>query len=183
MERKKRIFKHGMMMLLLIAFFGMMCSSFASALDTHSVYNAMNADLISTEFVSTGAASGHIADLTITSNFGEQMIIDLANSGLEGMVLENSNYAEQDEVVVDTPGTSAGPGETTYTPQGSVTVDYGMPVTIPIIGYCLNYNLANPSDGTTFSLTDSSSKTDISKISSVLEIVNFDIDGVTTFGK
>lgn len=165
-------FKQRILALLLIVLFAMTCSSIVTAQDTHSVYNAMNAGLISTEFVSTGAASGHIADLTITSNFGEAMTIDIADSGLNGMVLENSNEDEQDEVITDTPGESEGPGETTYTPTDFVDLGPGESATIPVIGYCINYDLANPSSGTIFDLSTTSSKTDISEISSVLETLD-----------
>lgn len=158
-------------MLLLIVLFGAICSSFASAQDTHSVYNAMNAGLITTDFVSNGAASGHVADLTITSTFGSDMIIDLAGSGLNGMVLTNSAEDEQDEVVTETPGTSTGPGDTTYTPADSVLLGPGESATIPVIGYCINYDKSNPSNGTSFGLSTTSGKTDISEISAVLETI------------
>lgn len=171
MKKIRRIFKQSMSMLLLIMFFGMICSSFASAQEgEHSIYNALNAEFISAEFISTGAASGHIADLVVTSTY-DGITLNLAESGLNGMVLVNSAEDEQDEVIVDTPGTSTGPGGTTYTPTPSATLNSGDNVTIPVIGYCINYDKSNPTNGTIFSLSTISSKTDISQLSYVLEVI------------
>jgi len=157
-------------MLLLIVFLGMICSSFASAQEgEHSIYNALNAELISAEFISTGSASGHIADLVVTGAY-DGITLNLAESGLNGMVLVNSAEDEQDEVIVDTPGTSTGPGDTTYTPAPNVTLNSGDSKTIPVIGYCINYDKANPTNGTIFTLSPISGKTNITYLELVREL-------------
>ena len=176
MKKIRRAFKHSMSMLLLIVFFGMICSSFASAQEgEHSIYNALNAELISAEFISTGSASGHIADLVVTGAY-DGITLNLAESGLNGMVLVNSAEDEQDEVIVDTPGTSTGPGDTTYTPAPNVTLNSGDSKTIPVIGYCINYDKANPTNGTIFTLSHISGKTNITYLPYVLELVNWYYD-------
>jgi hypothetical protein len=181
MRKNRSFFKKSISMLLLIVFVGVIFSSFTVAQEgDHSIYNAFNAGLISLEIIGTGAASGHIADMIVTGA-ADGVSLDLAESGLEGKVLENPDINEQDEVVVDTPGTSTGPGDTTYTPTDNVVVNTGENVTIPIIGYCINYDLANPSDGTTFTLSGISSKTDITQLSSVLQTIFDYMDGTNTF--
>lgn len=183
MRKIKGFFKKSMSILLLIVFFSIICSSFASAQEgEHSIYNAINAGLISAEFISTGSASGHIADLVVTSAY-DAVSLDLAQSDLNGMVLVNSAEDEQDEVVVDTPGISTGPGDTTYTPTDNVMLNSGDSVTIPVIGYCINYDKSNPTNGTTFSISSVSDKTNISKISSVLEVISLYIDGTNSFAQ
>ena len=181
MRKMKGFFKISMSILLVIVFFSLIFCSFSSAQEgEHSINNAINAGLISAEFISTGSASGHIADLVVTSTF-DAVSLNLAESDLSGMVLVNPAEDEQDEVVVDTPGVSTGPGDTTYTPTDSVILDSGENVTIPIIGYCINYDKSNPTNGTTFSLSSVSDKTDISQLSSVLEVISSYVNGEYTF--
>ena len=167
MKKIRRIFERSILMLLLIVSFGIMFSTGVTALQ--AITDSIDSGEITAEFVSTGAASGHIADLTVTSNSDSEITLCLENSGLIGMVLANSAAGEQDEVITDTPGTSTGPGATTYTPGESATVSPGGTVTIPIIGYCINYDKSNPAQGTVFSLSSTSGKTDISQIATVLE--------------
>ena len=167
MKKIRRIFERSILMLLLIVSIGIMFSTGVTALQ--AITDSIDSGEITAEFVSTGAASGHIADLTVTSNSDSEITLCLENSGLIGMVLANSAADEQDEVITDTPGTSTGPGATTYTPGESATVSPGGTVTIPIIGYCINYDKSNPTQGTMFSLSSTSSKTDILQIDTVLE--------------
>lgn len=153
--------------MILIVFIIIVTSNAVSALQ--AITDSIDSGEITAEFVSTGSASGHIADLTITSNSDMVMELCLINSGLIGMVLENSATDEQDEIITDTPGVSTGPGETTYSEQDSVFVSPGETVTLPLIGYCINYDLSNPTEGTIFNLNSVSGKTDITQLSSVLE--------------
>lgn len=118
-------------------------------------------------FSSTGAASGHIADLSVTSNAASTVTVDLENSGLFGMVLENPNAGEQDEVITGVPGVYTGP--TDYDPADTVTLDPGQSLRFPIIGYCLNFDLDTPSPSVGFDLQSTSTKTDISDISNTLD--------------
>lgn len=147
-------------------------SCFASAQATlQSITNAIDSGEVSVDYISTGAASGHIADLVITSNSDSELLLCLEEPGVIGMVLENSAEDEQDEVIIDTPGVSEGPGETSYSPQESVSIAPGGSATIPLIGYCINYDKSNPTEGTYFTLSPTSDKTDISQISTVLTVL------------
>lgn len=124
--------------------------------------------LITASLTSTGAASGLIARLSLTSHLGVPITLDIGNSGLEGMVLVNPNQNEQDEIITRIPGVFLSP---TYRPTSEVTINPGENVTLPVIGYCINYDKDNPSDGTEFSLDSVSKKTDITSILEILDIL------------
>lgn len=134
-----------------------------------TISDAINSGDITTTIASTGAASGHIADMRITSAASSEITLDLDNSGLYGMVLENPYAGEQDEVISDTPGVYTSPVSPTFNPASSVTLAPGETVKIPVIGYCLNFDLATPTAGIEFTITPTSTKTDINQISTVLD--------------
>ncbi len=164
----RKTFYHRVLLFVLIGIFLLLFSPTVSAQQT-TITDAISSGDITTTTASTGWASGHIADMQITSTASSDITLDLDNSGLYGMVLENSDATEQDEVITDTPGVYPSPISTTYTSAGSVTLPPGETVTIPIIGYCLNFDLATPTEGNEFSLTTTSTKTDITQISTVLD--------------
>lgn len=124
--------------------------------------------LITASLRSTGAASGLIAGISLTSHLGVPIKIDIGNSGLEGMVLVNPNQNEQDEIITRIPGVFLSP---TYRPTSEVTINPGENVTLPVIGYCINYDKDNPSNETEFSLDSVSTKTDITSILEILDIL------------
>jgi hypothetical protein len=138
--------------------------------------NAIDSGDISATFSSTGAASGHIADLSVTSNADTAIELDLANSGLYGKVLANPNLEEQDEVITDTPGVYT--DLTNYDLADTVTLDPGQSLRFPVIGYCLNFDLDTPSQNVGFTLQDTSTKTNIDDISTVLDTLeNYQFPG------
>jgi hypothetical protein len=131
------------------------------------LYDAIDSGDVSSTFTSTGAASGHIADLSITSNAGSDITLNLDSSGLYGKVMGNPNAGEQDEVITDTPGVYSGP--TSYDSADTVTLAPGESARIPVIGYCLNFDLDTPSPSVGFDLQSTSTKTDINDISNTLD--------------
>ncbi|UCE74246.1 MAG: hypothetical protein JSV56_00700 [Methanomassiliicoccales archaeon] len=135
-----------------------------------SVKEAIDSGDVSVRFSSTGAASGHIANVVITSNADSDITLNLKNSGLEGLVLENPYLEEQDEVITDTPGTSQ--GGATYTPADNVTIGSGKSVIVPVMGYCMNFDKATPSQNIEFSLTPTSDKTSIQEISRIVDTID-----------
>lgn len=114
------------------------------------IYLAVDRGIITPQFTSTGKASGHVADLIITSNAPEPITIDLKNSGLEGLILINPNKDEQDLVITRIPGVSTGP--TAYRPADNVTINPNESVTLPVIGSCANMSKKNPSEGLNLTL-------------------------------
>jgi uncharacterized membrane protein len=134
------------------------------------LYDTIDSGDVSATFSSTGFASGHIADLSITSNAGSDITLDLDNSGLFGMVMANSNTGEQDEVITDTPGVYTGPSS--YDSSDTVTLAPGESARIPVVGYCLNFDLATPSPNVGFDLQPTSTKTDINDISNTLDTLD-----------
>jgi len=100
---------------------------------------------VTPQFKSTGAASGHVADLTVTSNADELLTFGLKNTGLEGMLLVNPIEEEQNLVVATVPGISVSP--TSYKTADSVTLNPNESITFPIMGYCANFDKKNPSEG------------------------------------
>ena len=100
---------------------------------------------VTPKFNSTGAASGHVADLTVTSNADELLTFSLKNTGLEGMLLVNPIEEEQNLVVATVPGISVGP--TSYKTADNVTLNPNESITFPVTGYCANFDKKNPSEG------------------------------------
>jgi hypothetical protein len=124
--------------------------------------------LVTASLKSTGTASGLIARLSLTSHLDIPITLDIGNSGLEGMVLVNQNQNEQDEIITSIPGVFLSP---TYRLTSEVTIYPGENVTLPVIGYCINYDKDNPSNETEFSIDSVSTKTDITSILEILDIL------------
>ncbi|CEG13802.1 hypothetical protein MSIBF_A510007 [groundwater metagenome] len=97
------------------------------------------------QFKGIGQASGYIADLTITSNADEPITISIKSSGLEGLLLLNPNKDEQNLVITGVLGIRI--NKTTYKPVNNVTLKPNESVTLPIEGYCANFDKKNPSEG------------------------------------
>lgn len=168
MKREKKIYRCWILIFLLIVAFGMLFSSVAFAQET-SIADAIDSGEISAQFTSTGYASGHIADLTVTNTGSTEITLDLENSGLEGEVLDNPNTDEQPEVITDTPGISSGPSS--YTPADTVTLQPMETVTIPVIGYCLDFAKATPSTGVVFDLTSTTPGIDMDLVRTVIDTI------------
>jgi hypothetical protein len=134
-----------------------------------SIKDALDSGDITGRFVSKGAASGHIADLFIESNSGSDIVLDLENSGLEGMVLVNPDDEEQDEVITGTPGIIT---TGTFHTEINVTLESGKSVTVAVIGYCMNFDLATPRGGVEFDLSTTSQKTSINEITPVINTLD-----------
>jgi len=117
-----------------------------------SVGSRISSGCVTPTFASTGAASGHVADLTITSNADEVLIVPLKPSDLDGMLLLNPNGGEQNLVIARVLGVSTGP--TTYRLADNVTINPGESVTFPVEGYCADMSKKNPTEGTTLTLGD-----------------------------
>ena len=100
---------------------------------------------VTPQFKSTGVASGHVANLTVTSNADELLTFGLKNTGLEGMLLVNPIEEEGNLVVATIPGISVGP--TSYKTADSVTLNPNESITFPVMGYCANFDKENPSGG------------------------------------
>jgi hypothetical protein len=100
---------------------------------------------VTPQFKSTGAVSGHVANLTVTSNTDELLTFGLKNTGLEGMLLVNPIEEEGNLVVATIPGISVGP--TSYEAADSVTLNPNESITFPVTGYCANFDKKNPSGG------------------------------------
>jgi hypothetical protein len=79
------------------------------------------------------------------------------------MVLVNPNENEQDEIIGDILGEKV--TSTSYSPISEKTLNPGESVTLLINGYCMNLDKENPSEGTEFTLSNTSSKTDVEQIS------------------
>jgi hypothetical protein len=175
---RKITFSHGISVVLLMIIFGMLFSSIASAQEV-PVADAINSGDISATFTSTGSASGYIADLQVTNTGNTEITLDLENSGLEGMVLDNPNIDEQPEVITDTPGVSYVPGQVTR--MDNVTIQPGESVTIPVIGYCLDFEKATPSLGTVFTLTSTTPNIDMPTMINVIDTAgNYSYPGYYT---
>jgi hypothetical protein len=152
------------LVLLILVIFS--AASIVSAEGEVTLADALDSGDISGRFVSKGAASGHVADLHVESNSPSDITLDLANSGLEGMVLVNPYGGEQDEVITETPGTiTAG----TFITKVNVTLESGKSVTIAVIGYCMNFDLATPTLNVEFDLSATSQKTSINEIKPVVD--------------
>lgn len=110
-----------------------------------SVLDYINSEMISAQFTSTGSASDHVANLTIQSNVFTQITLNLENSGLRGMILENPDKEEQDLVITGVPGilTKAD----AYIPAKTATLNQGEKISLPIKGNCANFEKKNPSPG------------------------------------
>lgn len=120
---------------------------------------------------STGSASGFIAKMGVDSNFDGDLDVNIRDSGLRGWILVNPNEDEQDEVITGIPGEMAGPK--TYTPKNNINFpNSGSKTDLPIQGYCVNIDLKTPSEGTKFTLSPTSSKTDVSYIDDLLEALD-----------
>jgi hypothetical protein len=128
--------------------------------------DALDSGDVSGRFVSKGAASGHVADLTVESNTPSDITLDLANSGLEGMVLVNPYDGEQDEVITETPGIIT---QGTFFIKDNITLKSGESVKVAVIGYCMNFDLATPTLNVQFDLSTTSDKTSINEIDPVID--------------
>jgi len=138
-----------------------------SAQSTISMREAIDRGMVSVTIISTGGASGIIAQLTLTSTHDAPITVNVADSGLEGMVLVNPNEEEQDEVISDILGVMV--KDNTYTPIPEAVLNPGDSATFLVNGYCINLDKANPSQGTEFTLSDTSSKTDVGQISGLID--------------
>lgn len=140
--------------------------------DPVSLLDLIDSGAVFDEFTCWGSASGLVANLMIRSDSDEQLNIGIDPSGLEGMVLVHSNNGEQDLVIADIPGVylDLSGGESYYiTPN--VTLVPGQRIHMPVIGYCMNYNLKNPSYGPGLTLNPASSKTDIIQVRKLLDAI------------
>lgn len=167
MKKRQSTLNRLVLMILLFGFFCMISGMNIAAEGEVPIKDAIDSQAISVRFVSKGEASGHVADLLITNEGSSDITLDLANSGLEGMVLVNPDKYEQDEIITDTPGTSTGGSQ--YTPKDNVTVGPGKSVIVPVIGYCMNFDKDTPSQSIEFNLSSTSDKTNINDISDVVE--------------
>jgi hypothetical protein len=132
---------------------------------TFSLLDAYNDGIVSLDIVSTGAASGYIATITVTSTIDAPFKINIADSGLPGMVLVNENEEEQDEIISKIPGIEKEPGK--YTPATEFPLEPSTPVTLPVNGYCINMEKDTPSKGANFTLSPTSNKIDVNEVSDV----------------
>lgn len=132
------------------AMFGNAAFACCGCVFTRSVSAYINQGLVTPKIASIGKASGHIADLTLTSNANEVLTLSIKPSGLEQMILLNPNEDEQDLVIARIPGVSIGP--TTYRPADNVTIKPGESVTFPVEGYCVDMSKRNPTGGTKLTL-------------------------------
>jgi hypothetical protein len=155
----------GLIVLFLLLFIISLAVSNVTGEGEVSIKDALDSGDISGRFVSKGAASGHVADLHVESNSPSDITLDLANSGLEGMVLVNPDNDEQDEVITGTPGTIT---TGTFTTKVNVTLGSGKSVTIAVIGYCMNFDLTTPRINVQFTLSSTSQKTSINEITPVV---------------
>jgi hypothetical protein len=167
MKKRQSTFNRLVLMVLLFGIFGMISGMNIAAEGEVPIKDAIDSQAVSVKYVSRGAASGHVADLLITNEGDSDITLNLANSGLEGMVLVNPYDDEQDEVITETPGTST--GGSTYTPRDNVTVAPGVTVIVPAVGYCMNFDKDAPTEGIEFTLSSTSDKTNINDISGVIE--------------
>jgi hypothetical protein len=155
-------------MVFMLSVFLLSLGSNISAEGEVSIMDALDSGDISARFASKGAASGHVADLVIESNAVSDITLDLANSGLEGMVLVNPYDEEQDEVITGTPGTTS---QGVFYPKDNVTLGPDKSVTVPVIGYCMNFDLDTPSISIEFDLSITSQKTSINEISPIVDTI------------
>lgn len=167
MKKRQSTVNRLVLIILLFGIFGMISGMNITAEGEVPIKDAIDSQDISVTYVSKGAASGHVADLLITNEGTSDITLDLANSGLEGMVLVNPNNYEQDEIITETPGTST--GGSTYEIKDNVTVGPGDTVIVPVIGYCMNFDKDTPSQSIEYSLGSTSDKTNINEISGVVE--------------
>jgi hypothetical protein len=171
MNKRNIIEKYCVLVLILLVIFSLIPNMmiFSQGQEV-SIKEAMDSGDITATFVSKGAASGHVANILINNEGTTDLTLDLANSGLEGMVLSNQDESEQDEVITGTPGVST--GGSGFDSADNVTVDAGKSVIIPVIGYCMNYNLDTPSLSIEFDLSSISQKTSIEEISGVVDTLD-----------
>lgn len=161
---QKRVF----LLLLFFGIFGLiLCSNVSAQGSSSSLCDAIEEGLVTATINSTGSASGYIANLTITSNLYDPLTVDIENSSLEGMVLVNPNVDEQDLVITDVPGVST--GATTYEPADNVTFNPGESVTLLVEGYCINFDKDDPTEGTKFSLNETSEKANVTQLAGILQ--------------
>jgi hypothetical protein len=167
MKKRQSTVNRLILMILLFGFFCMISGMNITAEGEVPIKDAIDSQAISVSYVSNGEASGHIANLLITNEGNSDITLDLANSGLEGMVLKNPYDDEQDEIITETPGTSTGGSQ--YTPKDNETIGPGNTVIVPVIGYCMNFDKDTPTEGIEFDLSSTSDKTNINEISDVVD--------------
>ena len=170
MKGIKKVLSASVFVLLLSTIFVITASISTAAEGEVSIKDAMDSGDITVTFVSKGAASGHIVDLLIESNSNSDITLDLANSGLEGMVLANPDDEEQDEVITETPGTIT--GGSIFNPKDNVTLEAGKSVIVAVMGYCMNFDLDTPSTSLEYDLSSTSQKSSINEISSVVDTLD-----------
>lgn len=167
--RPRRAFtlERGAFFIVLICLLSQLLVPSISAQSSISIKEAIDQEMVQVTIIGSGTASGNIAELTVTSTHDTAITLNVADSGLEGMVLVNPDDGEQDEIISDILGVKV--TSTSYRAILEVVLNPGESETFLVNGYCINLDKGTPSLGTEFTLSDTSGKTDIEEISGLVE--------------